>query len=126
MARVSTYLRNLVLDCLLRDTAFPAFDTIYMSVHDGDPGVTGANEIADSDRVALTDSAFGAASGGVTTNATNLETGALPACSVLHVGFWDAAEAGNFLFGSDAFDAVAITEGNAFLIEAGNISITHE
>jgi len=75
---------------------------LYASLHDGDPGATGANEISGGSpayaRKAVT---WDPASGGAM-DASNQPAFDVPAgASVQYVGYWDVATAGNFQ-GSDA------------------------
>jgi hypothetical protein len=111
MAGHSTYLADGILNHLLRAVAFPTIPaTIYWSLHTGDPGLTGASEVASVGayaRVALvrgtgvfdapsTSSANrqSANSGTITFPAP---TGTWGVCT--YVGLWDASTGGNFLIG---------------------------
>ena len=101
---LSAFARNLLLDWLLTNGTATRPTTWFVSLHVGDPGTTGANELvvgtdADYIRQAVV---FDAAAAGQTEN-----TGALTwtadvaatAHDITHIGVWDAATAGNFLIG---------------------------
>lgn len=99
---ISTYAGNLVLDWLLGATAVTRPTTWYLSLHVGDPGLTGANEVvvgtdADYVRKAITfaaaDTLAKATNAGVTWTANAAATTYI----VTHVGIWDALTSGNFL-----------------------------
>lgn len=77
----------------------------HVSLHTGNPGATGASEVAGGSpayaRVAIT---WATASGG-NIDSSNTPTFNVPAgTTVTHVGFWSAATGGTF-YGSDAVTA---------------------
>lgn len=126
---ISTFSGNLVLDWLLDDTAVTRPTAWYLSLHTGDPGLTGANELvtgtdADYVRKAITFAAAAslakATDAGVTWTAN---AGATPYI-VTHIGIWDALTAGNFL----AYGALAVPEpvaaGGALNLAAGRVIAT--
>lgn len=108
---LSTHARNLLLNWLLTAGAATRPTTWYVSLHVGDPALTGANELttgtdADYARQAVT---FDAASGGLTDNTGALTwTADVAATShdITHIGVWDALTTGNFLLGG----ALAVAE----------------
>lgn len=71
---------------------------VYLSLHDGDPGTTGANEVPGVARKAT---AWSAASGsGDSTTGPHLFTGGGANDPVTHFGTWDQAVGGTF-YGGD-------------------------
>lgn len=109
MAGHSTYLADAILNHIFRAVAWPTLPaSIYVSLHTGDPGLTGADEVTEASyaRVAVTRAtgAFDAPS----TSSTNRQsansaaitfpapTGTWGTCT--HLGVWDAATDGNFLY----------------------------
>lgn len=111
MAGHSTYLADAILNHLFRAVAFPTIPaSVYVSLHTGDPGLTGASEVSGGSyaRVAVTrsTSAFDAPST-ASTNRQSANSAAItfPAPTgtwgtVTHVGVWDASSGGNFLYGA--------------------------
>jgi hypothetical protein len=94
---LSTYMRNKIGE-VLRGTTFTGIATVYVSLHTADPGLTGASEVTGGSyaRQATALAAFSAGHG----DNTAIETFAgMPACTVTHIGWWDASTAGNFLVG---------------------------
>lgn len=95
----STYLNNAELNTL-RATAF-SVTTVYASLHIGNPGITGANEVTGGSyaRQAVT---FGAAASSAMSNSAALNFTGMPAVvagtPMTHMGLWDASTAGNFLW----------------------------
>jgi hypothetical protein len=101
---LSSYARDLLLSWMLTNGAAVRPTTWFISLHTGDPGTTGANELlvgtdADYLRQAVT---FDAPSGGQAPNLGSLSWTADVAATthdITHIGVWDAASAGNFLLG---------------------------
>lgn len=109
---LSTFSRNLLLNWLLTAGAAVRPTTWYISLHTGDPGKTGANELlvaTDADYVRKL-AAFGAATlevSATTGDLTWTADVAATAYDVTHVGVWDALTGGNFILGG----ALAVPEG---------------
>lgn len=93
----STTLRNGLLDTLA-NTSF-AIATAYLSLHNGNPGITGANELTGGS-YARQLIAWSAASGGSKANSGALSFTGLPAIPIgtplTHMGIWSAVSAGTF------------------------------
>ncbi|WP_421849908.1 phage tail fiber protein [Oricola sp.] len=133
----STYLGNALLNHVLRGVAYTAPTGVYVSLHTADPGLTGANEVSTgswpayareeaAQGGALAD-AFAAASAKATENANEILWAANDGAGsviVTHVGLWDAASGGNFLFGAAlaAPKTVAVTDEIKFAV--GQLDIT--
>lgn len=96
----STYAKNVMLDAVVRGQA-PASSATHLSLHTGDPGVTGASEITGgSPAYARRTITWNAASGGsiddnVVGSAFDIPAGT----TVTHWGTWDALSGGNFIIG---------------------------
>ena len=61
---------------------------------------------------------------GVTQN-TDVETWTnLPACTVTHIGIWDAVSSGNLLFHTAVNSSKTVANGDTISIAAGAITIT--
>lgn len=113
----STYLKNKWLDAL-RAAAF-SVTTVYVSLHSGAPGDTGANEISGgSPAYARKSTAFSAAAAGSMDNSDAPVFDVPAGTTVAHVGFWDAVTAGNFLGSVDVTDEVFAGQGTYTLTDA--------
>lgn len=90
MPMLSNYAENELLDYLTGTLGS------HLSLHDGIPGETGADEISGGSyaRQAIT---FGAAVGGVADSSLEAEFGDMPGVEVWFAGYWDDLSAGNFL-----------------------------
>lgn len=106
----STYLGNMVLESVLRGTAFVLPTRVYVSLHTADPGVSGANEVslAAWPAYARKDPALGAAMNTgfdvvatkSTKNAKVMTWGGNDGAAdvtVTHAAVWDALTGGNML-----------------------------
>lgn len=108
---LSTFSRNLLLNWLLTTGAAVRPTTWFISLHVGDPGKTGANELVigtDASYVRKA-AAFGAATLEVSATTGDLTWTAGAAATtynVTHIGIWDALTAGNFILGG----ALAVPE----------------
>lgn len=93
----STYAANKALDAIFRSVAFVVAQA-YTSLHDADPGDSGANEIANAGYARQATSYGASASGQCANDSAERfdDTGA----TVTHSGIWDASTAGNFLMGN--------------------------
>jgi hypothetical protein len=122
MAYSTTY-ANKVLAKVLNGTAFSF--TPFISLHTSDPGATGANELAGGSYArANGGSLFGsAASGGTITNSAAFSYTAMPACTISHVGIWDASTSGAFVEGGPLSASVAVATGQTLSIAASQLAI---
>lgn len=108
---LSAFARNLLLDWMMTAGAVTRPTAWYISLHTGDPGTTGANEVlvaTDASYVRKL-AAFGAAAAGQSANTGALTWTANAAATtyvVTHIGVWDALTAGNFIIGG----ALAVPE----------------
>ncbi len=99
----TAFANNFMLTAL--DTA-----TIYVSAHDGAPGLTGANEVTGGTYVRILCGYDAAAASSMALTAT--ETISIPASTtVTWLGIWDAESAGNFLGQVDIGDEAFSTAG---------------
>ena len=130
MAGSSTYLADLILNFWLRAGTWPAKPgTIYLSLHTGDPGETGANEVLATGTgyarvaVSVVDASWDApavAAGGRRRSANAApRTFPNPIANwgtITHVGFWDLGTVGtgNFIWG----DPLGITRA----VNAGDVA----
>ena len=108
---ISTYAGNLVLDWLLSTASATRPTAWYLSLHVGNPGLTGTNELTtstDSNYVRKAITFAAAASNSKATNASVTWTANSGATTyvVTHIGIWDALTAGNFL----SYGALAVPE----------------
>lgn len=132
----STYERDNRLN-VARGVAYPAVpDNLYASLHDDDPGATGANELDGSGyaRVAIaTELASWSApstNGSVRQIANAAVVSFGPAGGVwspaTHVGLWDAATGGNFIRSASLDDPRVASSGDVIRFSAGELVLTEQ
>ena len=120
---MSNYLEEELLDQVFNNLAAPAISTPYISLHTADPGETGASECTGGSYARQAGS-FGAASGGAISTDADLQFTSMPACTVTHVGVWDAASGGNFLWGGALSASKTVNSGDTFEIASGDLDVT--
>lgn len=98
---LSNYAEDKLNDHLNGKTAFTMPTNIYISLHNADPGETGASELSGGSyaRQQVLAAGWNASSGGLADNVNAISFASLPADTVVAVGIWDASSAGNFLRG---------------------------
>lgn len=128
----SNFLELELLDHVLGAAAYTAPANTYISLHTGDPGETGANEVASTNayvRPTFANNAtnWPAASAGSKSNGVAI-TFATPTGAgwglVTHFGIWDASTTGNFLIGGALTVSKTINAGDAVSIGIGGLTVT--
>jgi hypothetical protein len=119
---ISNYLEDELLDAVFSNGSF-AVATCYISLHTADPGETGADECTGGS-YARQQAAFDTASGGATANTDQEEFTSMPACTITHVGVWDAVSSGNFLWGGALSASKVVNSGDTVRIAAGDLDVT--
>jgi hypothetical protein len=117
---MATHLKAHLLDAMFNATAYSETQ-LYLSLHTADPGATGANEVTGGSYARQTIPKV-ASSGGTYTSNANIDFAGMPACTVTHVGVWDALT-GNFLY-SAAVTSKAVNAGDAYRIASGSLTAT--
>ena len=97
---IGAFLRNKVLEHMLRGQAYTPPSTVYLSLHSSNPGTTGANEISGGSYVRQA-RALNVAVGNIISNSGAVDFPVMPAAGVAALGIWDAESNGNFLWGGD-------------------------
>lgn len=123
MSALSNDLENKLINAALRNTAYTPGATIYMSLHTGDPGETGANSEVATGGYVRKAIAFGAPSDGVSLN-TGLVTWTASGANygtVSHVALWDAL-AGNCLFKGAMAASKTVNDGDTLEFAVGAVS----
>lgn len=101
------------------------FQGSFLSLHTGDPGNTGANEVTGGSYARQAEN-FAAASGKALTNSAQINFTGMPVCTVIYLGFWTLVSGGTFLgyialSSAPAGTGVLIDQTVAFL--AGELDI---
>ena len=126
MAAMSNYLENKVLDYVLRDQADWAPAAVYLSLHTADPTDAGTGAECSGGSYARQAITFNAAhaTAGTIDNSSVEEFTNMPACTVTHIGVWDAASSGNLLFFGAVTASKAVGSGDTISLSEGSLDIT--
>jgi hypothetical protein len=126
MAEMSDYLEKKILDYVLRNTADWAPTAVYLALHTADPVDAGSGAEVSGGSYARQACAFDAthATGGNTANTDAESFTVMPACTVTHIGVWDAASSGNLLFHTAVDTSKAVLSGDTISVAAGAVTIT--
>lgn len=122
---LSTYAGNAVLDALFNNTALQVA-AAYASLHSGDPGLIGSNELSGSGYGTRPSMEFDAPSGGATSNtsAVVFPTATGNWTQATYGGLWDAATLGNFLFGGALTANITVLNAEIARFAAGAFDIS--
>lgn len=126
MAEMSDYLETTVLNYVLRNTADWAPTAVYLALHTADPTDAGSGAEVSGGSYARQTCAFDAAhaTNGNTANTDAESFTNMPACTVTHIGVWDAASSGNLLFHTAVDTSKAVLAGDTISVAAGAVTIT--
>lgn len=113
--------KNAMLDLI--DESDGTVKVTHISLHTGDPGTTGADEVAGGSyaRAAVT---WDAASGGTKSNSGQLVFQVPSGTTITHVGGWDASTSGNFRGGGPLGASQAFASAGSYTIAAGDLDVT--
>jgi hypothetical protein len=137
MSAASNYTENNVLNAMLRGVTFPLPAGTYVSLHTGDPGETGANEVSTiawpayvrkhAEDGGAIGTGWSASTTGSSSNANQLpfvaNNGAGP-ITITHFGVWDAASGGNYLTGAACTTPRTLEVLDVLVFSPGTLTIT--
>ena len=121
---LSNYLENKVLDHFLGTTAYTMPTTVYIALYTAAPSDAGGGTEATGGSYARQISTFSAASGGATSNATNVDFPSMPASTIVAIGVHDALTAGNLLVWGTLSSNKALDAGDTLRIATGDLDIS--
>ena len=126
MAEISDYLEKKILDYVLRDTADWAPAAVYLALHTADPVDAGSGAEVSGGSYARQTIDFAAASGtgGSVVSSTAESFTVMPACTVTHIGLWDASSGGNLLYHTAVDTDKAVLAGDTISVAAGAVTVT--
>jgi hypothetical protein len=126
MPGISNFLEEAILNAVFNSAALDVA-AVYVSLHTGDPGETGADEVTGGTYARQDASAaFAPASGGAIQTDVDIDWPAdtMPACTITHLGVWDAATSGNFLWGGALAASKVVNANDPVHLEAGDLDVT--
>lgn len=114
--------RNEVLDKVLRNVDFTYTDT-YISLHTAEPDDTGSNEVSGGSYARQIETWNAAASAQIT-NDGEIRFDDMPAVTVTHVGIFDAASAGNFIWQGALDSSRTVEAGDNAIIPDTQLTVS--
>ena len=121
---LSNYAEEKVLQALFNNVTY-AVATPYMSLHTADPGETGASEAAGGTYTRqLTDFNVASNPAGTVTNNGIVDFTLMPACTITHVGVWDAVAAGNFICSGAFASSKVVNAGDTYRVPDVSLTVT--
>lgn len=126
MSSFSDYLEDAILNYVFRNTGTPTSANVYLSLHTtpGPSDAGSANEISGNGyaRQAIT---FGASASGAISNTAAVEFTASGGDfgTIVAIGIWDAASAGNMI-AWDGITSATVTDGDTISFPIGDIDIS--
>jgi hypothetical protein len=129
MAGLAAAVANSVLNAILRATAYTGPATVYVSLHTADPGLTGANEVANAGGSAYARQAvaFSAAAGESTASTGVIDFTNMPASTITHIALWDdvaLSTIGHFVWSGVLAANKTLQLGDTFRFAIGSITAT--
>ncbi len=121
---ITTYMANLILRAITKHEPF-SFPSLWLSLHNGDPGDAGDHEIpasADYGRLQITTAQWDDPADKASKNNAIKQWANLPGITIRYIGLWDAEEDGNFLDYEPYTKRIPV--GESFRIEIGKLSIS--
>ncbi len=131
---LSDYSEGLIATWLAGGAAPPVLGTVYLDVHNGDPGETNTNStsvyqtltgVSGRKTITPTSSFFSVTGNNTVTNAEILlTTTASAACTITHFSIWTATTGGNQIYsGAITGSPISILVGNRVSFAIGSIQI---
>jgi len=122
---MSNYLRNKVLDHVLRVSSYTVPSALYLALYTSDPTVSDSGTEVSGGSYARQSLTFGAASSG---SASNTNTVLFPTATaswgtITHAGIRDASSSGNLLFFSSIGSSQAVASGQTMSFAVGAITV---
>ena len=126
MAAMSDYLERKLLDHTLGTAAYTHPSQAYLALHTADPtDAAGGAECSGRSYARQTiDFNAAAGAGGAVTNSTEENFTGMPACTVTHIGIWDASSSGNLLYHGIVSSSKAVADGDTISLAAGQLTVT--
>lgn len=137
MSAASDYLENALIGAVLRGQQFSSPARVWIALHTGNPGDTGANEVTlaafpayvrqDAAKGGTVDQGWIAQVGGMTKNALQLifpvHNGAAP-ITITHFSVWDAETGGNCLVAAPLASNRTLNPTDVFVVDVQKLTVS--
>lgn len=128
---ISNYLEEKLLGHVLTNTSYTSPTTVYLALHNGNPGETGANELTNSGGSAYGRQAVsfnapvnpgGTCDSSATVTFTNMPD--TTAGGISYMSLWDASTTGNCLWIGPTTTTKVTNLGDKYEVPAGSLTVT--
>jgi hypothetical protein len=138
MPVASAYTKDNIINTLLRGVPFPVPPGSFLSLHTGDPGDTGANEVTlvNWPSYVRRDANGGQAMGtgwsastngqGLSQNANQVLWPSMNGGALVQIGWfgvWDSASSGKFLLGAPLYASKGLNPGDVFVFDIQSLTV---
>lgn len=120
---LTNYAENKILDHLLGTAAY-TMPTTYVALYTVAPTDSSSGTEVTGGSYARQAGAFSVASGGATSNSSNIDFTSMPACTVVAVAVCDALTSGNILVYGTLAANKTLDAGDTLRISSGDLDIT--
>lgn len=125
-SRKSNYLKSKIVKHVKGEASYTMPTNLYLALYTSDPTVADAGTEVAGGSYSRKLISFAAESGGAAASNAVINFTAMPTANVSHWGIRDASSGGNLMYFGN-FDIIqAITSGQTFTINSGNVVITEE
>jgi len=121
---LSNYLENKVLDHFLGTTSYTMPTDVYVALYTATPNDAGGGTEATGGSYARQIATFSSASGGATSNDSNIDFPSMPASTIVAIGVHDALTSGNLLVWGTLSSNKALDAGDTLRIATGDLDIS--
>jgi hypothetical protein len=118
----TTYLGNKYLN-IYKNTAFTGIATVYLALYTVAPTVAGGGTEVSGGSYARQSVTLGTPASQSVTNSADITYTAMPACTVVAVGLFDASTAGNLLEFATLTTSSTLASGDSFVISTGQLTL---
>ena len=121
---LSNYLENKILDHFLGTTSYTMPTDVYVALYTAAPSDAGGGTEATGGSYARQIATFSSASGGATSNDSNIDFASMPASTIVAIGVHDALTSGNLLVWGTLSSNKALDAGDTLRIATGDLDIS--
>ena len=121
---LSDFLENKLLDHFLATTAYTPPANVYVALYTVGPSDAGGGTEVVGGSYARQEASFTAASGGATSNDSNIDFTNMPACTVVAIGIHDNVTSGNLLVHGTLTANKTLDAGDTLRIATGDLDIS--
>lgn len=121
---LSNYLENKLIDHFLGTATYTKPSAVYVGLFTVSPGETGGGTEVSGGSYARQAATFTAASGGATSNNSNLDFTGMPAATTVAIGIFDNLTSGNMLLYGSLTTNKTTDAGDTLRIATGDLDIS--